>query len=257
MRSINELLIASINIYSLDFTIVVTNADLSIEYINGWCEMILLQSDLSQELVFTLVAREHGNHIVFSSRNEYSLGTSNWGDFTSMCLENETKILLLIPNMDTTICTTRVADTILVKWSAIELRLSVFLSKSTILEQFFTSIGWVPELNRSCRHSNKFQVIWFLGPLDIMDGVSTSWESKKHLFPLNVVDIHVVIIALINSSNISLTWTNRKSSYTLRWWAKWELSNWLHCQSIPDMTCRKFTAFTCGNNISQLTTSNV
>jgi peroxiredoxin len=51
-----------------------------------------------------------------------------------MGLQNETKVLFLIPNVDTTVCTTRVADTIFIKRGTVELGLCVFLSESTILE---------------------------------------------------------------------------------------------------------------------------
>jgi len=75
--------------------------------------------------------------------------------------------------VDTAIGTTRVANTILIKGSAVEFGLSVLLSKCTIFEKFLARISWVPELNRSSCHRAEFQIIWFLGPLNIENGIGT------------------------------------------------------------------------------------
>ena len=111
--------------------------------------MVGLKWNLSDELIFSSVAREHGKHIVLTSRNEHSLGATHSSDLTSMCLKNKTEILLLVPNVDTSIGSTRVADTMFVKGGTVELGLSEFRSESSVLEQFLASISWVPELNRS------------------------------------------------------------------------------------------------------------
>jgi len=89
---------------------------------------------LSQELILTLITGENGDHIILTSRYKDTLSARNSGNFTSMSLQNETKVLLLIPNVDTTVGTTRVADTIFIKRGTVELGLGVFLSESTILE---------------------------------------------------------------------------------------------------------------------------
>lgn len=64
-----------------------------------------------------------------------------------MGLENKTKVLLLVPNVDATVGTSRIADTILIECSAVEFSLGVFLSECTIFVQLLGSVGWVPELN--------------------------------------------------------------------------------------------------------------
>lgn len=125
-----------------------------------------------------------------------------------MSLEYKTKILLLIPNVDTTVSTTGVADTILIEGCAVESSLCVLLSEGTILEKFLACICWVPELNRSCSNSDEFKIIWFLGPLDVHDGVSTGGEGQEHLLSLHVVDVHVMVIAAVNAGNVSLAWTD-------------------------------------------------
>jgi len=142
------------------------------------------------------------------------LSAGNTCDIASMGFENKTKVLLLVPNVDATVGTSRVADTILIKCSAVEFSLGVLLSKCTIFVQFLRSISWVPELNRSRGNSNKLEIIWFLGPLNVEDGVSTSRECQKHLLSLYIVNVHVVIVALIYGCHISLTWTDGKSSDT-------------------------------------------
>ena len=73
----------------------------------------------------------------------------NSSDFSGVSLNDKAEILLLVPNMDTTISTTGVTDTILVKGSTVESSLSVLLSECTILEKLLASISWVPELKRS------------------------------------------------------------------------------------------------------------
>ena len=91
-----------------------------------------------------------------------------------MGFEDESEILLLIPNVDATVGTSGIANAILIKGSSIEFSLSVFLSKSTVFEKLFACIGGVPELNRSCCFSNEFKIIGFLGPLDVENGIGTS-----------------------------------------------------------------------------------
>ena len=77
--------------------------------------MELLEGNLSEELIFTLITGENGDHIILTSGYKNTLSTSNSGDFTSMGFQNKTEILLLIPNVDSTVGTSRIADTILIK----------------------------------------------------------------------------------------------------------------------------------------------
>jgi len=88
-----------------------------------------------------------------------------------MGFQNETEVLLLVPNMDSTVGTTGVADTIFVESGAGELGLGEFRSKSTVLEELLAGVGWVPELEGSRGNSDKFEVIWLLGPLDVVNGI--------------------------------------------------------------------------------------
>ena len=170
--------------------------------------MIDIKRNLSQELIFTLVTWEHWEHIIFTCRHENTLSTSQRCDFAGVSLQDETKILLLVPNVDTTVGSTRVADTIFVEDSAWKLGLLELGSKSTVLEQLLACISWVPELHWACCHGTKFEIIWFLWPLDIVDRIWTSWKGQKHLLSLHVVNIHGVVITLINSCNISLAWAD-------------------------------------------------
>ena len=66
-----------------------------------------------------------------------------------MSFQDEAEILLLVPDMDATVGTTRVADTILIERGAGELCLSELGAKSTVLEKLLGSISWVPELKGS------------------------------------------------------------------------------------------------------------
>jgi len=77
--------------------------------------MELLECNLSEELILTLITGEDRDHIILTSGYKNTLSASNSGDFTSMSFQNKTEILLLIPNVDSTVGTSRVADTILVK----------------------------------------------------------------------------------------------------------------------------------------------
>jgi hypothetical protein len=63
-----------------------------------------------------------------------------------MSFQDKTKILLLIPDMNTTIGTTRVANTIFIESGACKLGLLELLSESSVLEQFLACISRVPEL---------------------------------------------------------------------------------------------------------------
>ena len=159
--------------------------------------------------------------------------------------------------MDTTIGTSRIANTILIKCSGVEFSLGVLLTKCTIFEKFLACICWVPELNRSSCHSDKFQIIGFLGPLNVGNGVSTSRKREEHLFSLDVVDIHIVVITLINAGNISLARTDWKSGTTLGLWTQRKLSDRHHSQCVPYMNSWKFTTFASCNNVSKFSSGNV
>jgi len=77
-----------------------------------------IERNLSDKLILTSFASEDREHIIFTSRYKGTLGACDSGDFSSMGFENQTEILLLIPNMDSSIGTTRVANTILIKSGA-------------------------------------------------------------------------------------------------------------------------------------------
>lgn len=76
MRWINQFLVCSININCLNFTIIVSNKNLSIQNIKRWCKVVLFQCNLSQELIFSLIYREHWEHIIFSCGYKDTLCTS-------------------------------------------------------------------------------------------------------------------------------------------------------------------------------------
>jgi len=82
--------------------------------------MVDIQRNLSQELIFTLIAGEDGEHVILTSGDENALSASQSSDLASMCLEDQTKILLLIPYVNATVCSSRVADTILIEDGARE-----------------------------------------------------------------------------------------------------------------------------------------
>ena len=58
MRRVNDLTVAAINIDGLNLAIVVTDQDASVKNVKGAGLTELLERDLSEELVFTLVIRE-------------------------------------------------------------------------------------------------------------------------------------------------------------------------------------------------------
>lgn len=215
MGGIDELFAAAIDVHGLDLSIIMTYDDFAIKNIDSGGKVVLLKSNLSQELILTLIAREYRDHIVLTSGDKDSLGATNSGDFTSMGLEDETEVLLLIPNVNTTIGTTGVADTILIERSAVESSLGIFLSEGTILEKFLACIGWVPELNRSRGDGDELEIIWLFGPLDVHDGVGACRKSQEHLLSLHVVDVHVVVIAAVDAGDVSLAWTDGKGSDSL------------------------------------------
>jgi hypothetical protein len=93
----------------------------------------------------------------------------------------------------------------------------------------------MPKLKGSSRNCNESQIVIFLGPLDITDGIGSSRDGYNSLFLVDIVDTHVVIIALINTSNISAAWTDSKSSYSFGRAAKTKLTDGLTCLSIPNV----------------------
>ena len=58
MRRVNDLTVAAINVDSLNLAVVVTDQDASVKNVEGAGLTELLERDLSEELVFTLVIRE-------------------------------------------------------------------------------------------------------------------------------------------------------------------------------------------------------
>lgn len=159
---VDELLVSSISVHHLDSSVVMSNKDSAVQNIDGGGVVVDIKRDLSNELVFTLVAGEDGEHIVLSSGNKGTLGASNSGDFSGMGLQDESKILLLIPNVDTSVGTTGVANTILVESGAGELSLGELGSEGSVLEELLAGISWVPELERSGGDSHELEVVWLL-----------------------------------------------------------------------------------------------
>lgn len=112
--------------------------------------------------------------VIFTSRDQVSLVADDGCAITLMSFENEAKFTSLIPAMNGTIRTTRVSETIFIESTAVELSLWVFLTESTVLEKFLSSISWVPELKRSGCNSNKSEIILLLRPLNISNRIGTS-----------------------------------------------------------------------------------
>lgn len=96
--------------------------------------MILLKSNLSQELIFSLVNGEDREHIVFARRYKSALCTSDCCDLAGMCFQNESEVLLLVPDVNATVGASRVTDTVFIKCSTVEFGLIEFRPKCSILE---------------------------------------------------------------------------------------------------------------------------
>jgi len=159
--------------------------------------------------------------------------------------------------MNSSVGASWVAYTIFINHSTWKLGLLEFSSKSSVLKKLFACISWIPKLDRSGWDCYKSKIIWFSWPLDIENSIVTSWKSKEHFFSLNIINVHIMIIALVNSCDISLAWRDRESSYSFSFVSKLEASNWLHCDIIPNMNCWQFSTLSSHNNISKLTTSSV
>ena len=113
---------------------------------------------------------------------------------TLVCFQDKTELASLIPAVDGSVGTTTIAETIFVKTGAVEFGLRVLLSKCSIFEKLFGSVGWVPELKRSSSNSHKSQVIWLLGPLDIANGICSSRNTDNGFLLVDVENAHVVIV---------------------------------------------------------------
>ena len=109
--------------------------------------------------------------------------------------------------MDTTIGSTGIADTILIKSCRVKLGLLELCTEGTVSEQLFARISWVPELKRSRCDCNKFEIIWLQGPLNLINGIRSSRELHEHLLSVDIVDVHDVVIALVNCGNVLLAWS--------------------------------------------------
>ena len=171
--------------------------------------MELFKCNLSQKLIFSLITWKYRKHVIFSSWYQDSLFTSQSSDLSSVSFQNKTKILLLIPNMNSSIGASWVANTIFINHSAWKLGLLEFSSKCSILKKLFACISWIPKLDRSGWDCYESKIIWFSWPLDIENSIVTSWKSKEHFFSLDIINVHVMIIALVDSCDISLTWRDR------------------------------------------------
>mmetsp|Transcript_19392 Transcript_19392/g.29768 ORF Transcript_19392/g.29768 Transcript_19392/m.29768 type:complete len:355 (-) Transcript_19392:470-1534(-) len=220
VRDTDHLLVGAVDINGLDNTVVVANQDLAIQDIEGGSEVIHLKRDSSQELVLTSLAREDGEHVVLTSGDKSALAAGKSGDVSSMSLQNEAELLLLIPNMDATVSTTRVADTILVEHSAVELGLGELGAEGTVLEKLLAGVGGVPELEGAGGDGDEFEVVCLLGPLNVENGVGTGGQAQQHLLSLNVVDVHGVVVALIDGGHVSLAGGDGESSHSLGGGAK-------------------------------------
>ena len=93
-----------------------------------------LELNLSEERVVALRASENGDHVVFTSGNEGTFAASYGCDFSGMRNELKTELLLLVPNVNGSIDSSGVADTILIIGCAVQLDL-VILSEFTLLDE--------------------------------------------------------------------------------------------------------------------------
>ena len=67
VRNIDHLFLGSISVDHLDSSIVMPNQDSLIEDVESRCMEEIVKGNLSLESVLTLVALEHGEHIIFTS----------------------------------------------------------------------------------------------------------------------------------------------------------------------------------------------
>ena len=174
MCDIHDFSSGTVNIDSLNSTVVMTNSDLAIQDVKSRCLIVLLKVDLSDKFVCTIGGCENRAHVIFSYGYKSSLVASNLSAFASVCFDNKLKFLFLIPKMDTTIGSTGIANTIFIKGCRVKLSLLELCTKGTVSEQLFARVSWVPELKRSRRDCNKFEIIWLQGPLNLINGIRSS-----------------------------------------------------------------------------------
>lgn len=152
---VNTLKILTADINSLNSSIVMPDYNLSVKNVDRWGTVILSQWNVSLETVFSIFHWENRYHVILACGYKGSILSRDRGDLACMTFENKTQISLLIPNVDTTIGSTCVANSILIERSTLELCLLEFLSKDSIFEKFLTSISWIPKLNRASCDSRK------------------------------------------------------------------------------------------------------
>ena len=155
MRDIDELLAGSIDVDDLNSSIVVSNKHSAIEEIKTRSMMIHIKRNLPDVGVLAHSAVEHRDHIILSAGDKSALRAVHSSDLTSMCLKHKSEFLLLVPDVNSAICTSRVANAILVESSSGEFGLLKLSAEGTVLEETLASICWVPELEASRGDSNK------------------------------------------------------------------------------------------------------
>ena len=257
MSDIHDLSASTVNIDSLNSTVVMTNSDLAIQDVKSRSLIVLLKVDLSDKFVCTISGCENRAHVIFAYGYKSSLVASNLSAFASVCFDNKLKFLFLIPKMDTTIGSTGIADSILIKGCRVKLSLLELCTEGTVSEQLFARVSWVPELKRSRSDRNKFEISRLLGPLNLINRIRSSRELHEHLLSVDIVDVHDVVIALVNSGNILLARTDGESRTTLSFGSQTEVSKRFHGICIPNMDRGHLAAFSGCNDVPSLTSSNI
>ena len=82
-----------------------------------------------------------------------------------------------------------------------------------------------------------------------MNRVCSRRYLNYHFLTRNIVDIHVMVIRVVNACDIPLAWTHAQSGDSLCRTSKTILANTLHSIRIPDMEGRFGSTFTCSNKV--------
>ena len=83
-----------------------------------------------------------------------------------------------------------------------------------------------------------------------MDRVCTRRYLNYHFLTSNVVDVHVVVIRVINTCDVSLAWTHAQSGDSLCSASKTVLAYTFHGVCVPDMEGGFGSTLTCYNKVS-------
>lgn len=139
------------------------------------------------------------------------------------------------PHLNVAIFSTGVAPTLVVEGNAVEVGHGGVLAESTLLRKSLGHVSGVPELDFLETDGDKAEVVGALGPGDVENSFFGSFNVKKLLLSLDVVDGHSVVVVQVNTGHISFARRDRNSSNAARSLGQSELGDLFRGRGVPDV----------------------